>query len=891
MRIRMTTNPQNLAEIPTTFDPKSYEERWLKAWLDAGVFKADPKAPGKPFSIVIPPPNVTGALHMGHALNNTVMDVLCRYHRMRGRNVLWLPGTDHAGIATQSVVERELAKEKITRHDLGRDAFIQRVWKWKEEYGSRIVHQLKRLGSSCDWSRERFTMDEGLSLAVREVFVRLYKEDLIYKGKYLVNWCPASRSAISDLEVEYREENGNLWHIRYPFADGSGHIIVATTRPETMLGDTAVAVNPEDARYAAVHGKKVKLPLTNREIPVIVDPMVDREFGSGAVKITPAHDPNDYKAGIRHKLEMINVMNPDGSINENGGTYKGLDRFVARKQIVADLEAQGLLEKVEKHKNRVGYSQRHGVPVEPLISEQWFVRAKPLADRALKAVKDGRTNFQPASWANTYYSWMERIEDWCISRQLWWGHQIPAWYCQDCGHINVELHTPAKCSSCGSTKLVQDEDVLDTWFSSALWPFSTMGWPEKTETLAAYYPTSVLVTAHDIIFFWVARMMMMGLHFMDEVPFRDVYIHALVRDAQGQKMSKTKGNVIDPLSVVDEVGADSVRFTLAAFAAQGRDIRLSRERIEGYRKFITKLWNAARFVQMKLGGPVPDLIPESRMSPEDKWLRRELAIAAKEISRAIESYEFDKAALAAYHFVWGTYCDWYIEFVKQDLSETADPARREAAKSVLGNTLLDILRLLHPFIPFVTDELGSLMKPGNGFLMKGAFPSTEVPEESEDIRRIARLQLAVQAARNIRGELNVKPSSEVNVLVRGEGSKDLLGPFRSQFTALVRIRDLSELPAGATRPRGTAQAAVAGLEIYIGLTEGIDVEKERERLTKQIAGRADELAKLNQKLSNQGFVANADPDLIDEYRDRQADLGSEIEKLKGSLSRLDEFGA
>ncbi len=887
MTPRMTTTH----DIPTAFDPKSYEEKWLKAWLDAEAFKADPKAAGKPFSIVIPPPNVTGALHMGHALNNTVMDVLSRYHRMRGRNVLWLPGTDHAGIATQSVVERELAKEKKTRHDLGREQFVGRVWKWKEEYGSRIIHQLKRLGSSCDWSRERFTMDEGLSLAVREVFVRLYRENLIYKGEYLVNWCPASRSAISDLEVEYREENGSLWHIRYPFSDGSGHLTVATTRPETMLGDTAVAVNPGDERYTSAIGKKLKLPLMDREIPVIGDAMVDREFGSGAVKITPAHDPNDYRAGQRHKLEMINVMNPDGTINGNGGPYQGMDRYAARKQIVADLEAQGLLEKVEKHKNRVGYSQRHGVPVEPLISEQWFVRTGPLAERALKAVKDGRTTFHPASWANTYYSWMERIEDWCISRQLWWGHQIPAWHCGDCGHINVELAAPKKCHKCGSGNLKQDEDVLDTWFSSALWPFSTMGWPGKTPELATYYPTSVLVTAHDIIFFWVARMMMMGLHFMDEVPFRDVYIHALVRDASGQKMSKTKGNVIDPLSVVDEVGADSVRFTLAAFAAQGRDIRLSRERIEGYRKFITKLWNAARFVQMKLGGPVPEPVPEPKLSPEDKWLRREFALAAKEVSRAVEAYEFDKAALAAYHFVWGTYCDWYIEFVKQDLGENADPVRREVAKSVLGNTLLDILKLLHPFIPFVTEELAALLKPGGAFLMKSSFPSTDVPPESEDIRRVARLQLAVQAARNIRGELNVKPSSEVNVLVRGEEAKDLLGPFRGQFAALARVRELSELPPGAPRPKGTAQAAVGGLEIFVGLTEGIDVEKERERLIKQIAGREDELSKLNQKLSNQGFVANADPDLVDEYKDRQADLGSEIEKLKGSLARLDEFTA
>ncbi len=886
MPVRMSTTH----DIPTTFDPKSYEERWLKAWLDAGVFKADPSTPGKPFSIVIPPPNVTGALHMGHALNNTVMDVLSRYHRMRGRNVLWLPGTDHAGIATQSVVERELAKEKKTRHDLGRDAFVQRVWKWKEEYGSRIIHQLKRLGSSCDWSRERFTMDEGLSLAVREVFVRLYREGLIYKGEYLVNWCPASRSAISDLEVEYRDENGSLWHIRYPFADGSGHITVATTRPETMLGDTAVAVNPDDERYQGAIGKTLKLPLIGREIPVLADAMVDREFGSGAVKITPAHDPNDYKAGHRHKLEMINVMNPDGTINGNGGPYAGMDRFAARKQIVADLETQGLLEKVEKHKNRVGYSQRHGVPVEPLISEQWFVKAGPLAERALKAVKDGQTKFHPASWANTYYSWMERIEDWCISRQLWWGHQIPAWYCQDCGHINVEKLAPSKCTKCGSSNLRQDEDVLDTWFSSALWPFSTMGWPEKTKDLATYYPTSVLVTAHDIIFFWVARMMMMGLHFMGEVPFRDVYIHALVRDAQGQKMSKTKGNVIDPLSVVDEVGADSVRFTLAAFAAQGRDIRLSRDRIEGYRKFITKLWNAARFVQMKLEGPVPDPVPEATMSPADRWVRRELAVAAKEVSRAIEAYEFDKAALAAYHFVWGTYCDWYIEFVKQDLSETAEPARREVARSVLGNTLIDILRLLHPFIPFVTEELASLLRPGQPFLMKGEFPSPEVPPESDDTRRVERLQLAIQAVRNIRGELNVKPSSEVDVLVRGTGCSDLLGPFRGQFSALGRIRNLSEIPAGAARPRGSSQAAVAGLEVFVTFPEGIDVEKERERLTKQVAGREDELEKLNQKLSNTGFVANADPDLVDEYRERQAGLASEIEKLKGSLARLSEFG-
>lgn len=878
-------------EIPTTFDPGTYEENWLRRWLESGIFAADPGAPGEPFSIVIPPPNVTGALHMGHALNNTVMDILCRYHRMRGRNVLWLPGTDHAGIATQSVVERELAKEKKTRHHIGREQFVIRVWKWKEEYGSRIIHQLKRLGSSCDWSRERFTMDEGLSLAVREVFVRLYREGLIYKGEYLVNWCPASRSAISDLEVEYREENGNLWHIRYPLADGSGHLVVATTRPETMLGDTAVAVNPEDDRYRHLHGKSVRLPLMDREIPVITDGMVDREFGTGAVKITPAHDPNDYRAGHRHKLPMINVMNPDGTINGNGGPYQGLDRYEARKRIVADLEAQGLLEKVGKHRNRVGYSQRHGVPVEPLISEQWFVKTGPLAAEALKAVKDGRTTFHPAQWANTYYAWMERIEDWCISRQLWWGHQIPAWYCGDCGHINVEMSAPVKCTKCGSKNLRQDEDVLDTWFSSGLWPFSTMGWPDETETLRKYYPTSVLVTAHDIIFFWVARMMMMGLHFMGEVPFRNVYIHALVRDAEGQKMSKTKGNVIDPLSVVDEVGADSVRFTLAAFAAQGRDIRLSRDRIEGYRKFITKLWNAARFVQMKLGGPVPELVPESKMSPADLWVRRELGIASREVARAIEAYEFDKAALAAYHFVWGTYCDWYIEFVKQDLAEGADPARSEVARSVLGNTLLDTLKLLHPFVPFVTDELASRLKPGGEFLMKGNFPATEVPEASEAIRQVENLRLAITAVRNIRGELNVKPSGFVDVQVRGEGAALLLGQFRGQFTALARIRTLSELAAGAARPKASAQAAVGRLEIIVTFPDGIEVEKERDRLVKQIAGREDELKKLTQKLSNQGFVANADPDLVDEYRERESGLKLELEKLKQSLARLADFGA
>ncbi|MGH7907635.1 MAG: valine--tRNA ligase, partial [Candidatus Binataceae bacterium] len=699
-------------ELSQAFDPKTAEEHWFERWVALGYFTADPSRPGKAFCIVIPPPNVTGQLHLGHALNVTLHDVIVRMRRMQGYNTLWLPGADHAGIATQNVVERELAKEGTNRHNLGREAFLERVWQWRETYGGRILNQLRRLGASCDWSRERFTLDPGLSRAVTEVFVRLYNDRLIYRDRRLINWCPRCETALSDLEVEHKQFSSHLWYIRYPFTAGSGWITVATTRPETMLGDTAVAVHPDDSRYKDQIGKTIRLPLAGREIPLIADKAVEREFGAGAVKITPAHDPADFAIGRRHGLEQITVIGEHGRMNAQAVPYQGLTREECRQRVIEDLERDGLLEKIEPHAHAIGVCSRCDTIVEPLLSWQWFVRVKPLAEPAIAAVRDGRTRFHPKFWENTYFNWMENIHDWCISRQLWWGHRIPAWWCERCENAVpiVSAEPPASCPRCGGA-LRQDEDVLDTWFSSALWPFSTMGWPEKTPDLERYYPTSLLITGFDIIFFWVARMMMMGLRFMGDAPFREVYITPLVRDQYGKKMTKSRGNVVDPLVIIDTYGADAVRFTLAQLTVQGRDLVLSDDRLAASRAFANKIWNAARFVMINLEGAEHPVTPidAAKLNLAERWILDQLNQTIGEVTRALDSYDFNVAALALYQFIWHEFCDWSIELSKAPLK--AGGERRDAARYVLVRCLDQLLRLLHPFMPFISEELWQTLRP------------------------------------------------------------------------------------------------------------------------------------------------------------------------------------
>lgn len=862
-------------ELPKVYEPKLVEEKWLKVWLGGRLSHADVNAKGAPFSIVIPPPNVTGSLHMGHALNNTLQDILVRYKRMKGFNALWVPGTDHAGIATQNVVERELKKEGKKRQDLGRDKFIERVWEWKKKSGDHIVHQLKRLGSSCDWDRERFTMDEGLSRAVREAFVRLYEKNLIFRDLYLINWCPRCHTALSDIEVEHQEMNGSLWHIRY--AEG---VVVATTRPETMLGDTAVAVHPEDERYKSLIGKTVKLPLTDREIPVIADHRVDREFGTGAVKVTPAHDFNDFALGNDHKLPRINIFTPDAKINENGGDYEKMDRFDARKKIVADLEEKGFLVKTDPHKLSVGHCYRCRTVVEPYLSLQWFVKTKPLAERALQAVRDGRTNFHPENWTKTFVNWMENIKDWCISRQIWWGHRIPAWYCDCSKEPIVAREAPSKCPKCGGAALKQEEDVLDTWFSSGLWPFSTLGWPEQTPELKKYYPTSVLVTAHDIIFFWVARMMMFGLEMMDEVPFKDVYIHALVRDAQGQKMSKSKGNVIDPLVIMDQFGTDAFRFSLAALAAQGRDIKLSEQIIEGYRNFGNKIWNASRFALMNLG-EFDAKSAASQQTPYDHWILSKLSQTVAAVSTAIESYEFDVAAKTVYQFFWHDFCDWYLEFSKLELN-----------KPILYKVLTTSLTLLHPFMPFLTEEIAHRL-PGvteGESVSKWAFPTPEMvlPVQDrayadKDASAVDLVISVIDAIRSVRGENRIPPSKEMTsqIVAAKASERASLEGWKSVIQRIGRTTALDILDKAPTA-KGMAHVVISeGLEVFVPLTGLVDFAAEIQRLDKEIAKLAADIERRGKRLEDQNFVSRADPEIVEEEKEA-------LRETKVKLSRLEE---
>lgn len=878
-------------ELTKVYEPKSVEEKWYKEWESNGYFHGEAVSAKPSYSIVIPPPNITGVLHMGHALNNTLQDILCRWKRMSGFNVLWMPGTDHAGIATQNVVERQLSAEGKDRHDVGREAFIERVWQWKAESGGQIIGQLKRLGASCDWERERFTMDAGLSRAVREVFVRLYDEGLIYRDNRLINWCPRCHTALSDIEVEHEEKAGHLWHLRYPVVGTDRSLVVATTRPETMLGDTAVAVNPNDDRYKDLIGGTVTLPLVNRQIPIIADEYVDMEFGTGVVKITPAHDFNDFEMGKRHNLDRINIFDESGVINAAGHQYEGLDRFAARKRIVADLEEQGLLEKIQDHTLAVGGCYRCKTVVEPYMSLQWYVKVGPLAEEALAAVRDGKTRIVPQQWENTYYEWMENIRDWCISRQIWWGHRIPAWYCDHCGEITVAKVDPTACAKCGSEEIRQETDVLDTWFSSALWPFSTMGWPDKTPELASFYPTSCLVTGFDILFFWVARMMMMGLHFMEEVPFRDVYIHALVRDAQGQKMSKSKGNVIDPLTVIEAYGTDAFRFTLAAFAAQGRDIKLAEERIAGYRNFANKIWNASRFAMMNLEGFDPDAVDADslELSNADRWILFRLNETAGEVDDALAAYRFNDAAAALYRFTWSEFCDWYIELVKDDLYK-GDSRRQVTARYVLWLVLEHLLRLLHPFMPFITEEIWQALagKKSAPSIMLADYPQRRQEWDfREGAAEMALVMEVISAIRNIRGEMEVPPSRNIAAILdcKSADSLKLLKKNEVYILSLARLSDLA-IGQGVDRPADAALQVAGDVEIVVPLKGLVNVEEEEKRLLKEIGKIDKDIEFLGKKLENPSFVERAPADVVEKEREKLAEFANKKQVLEESLEKI-----
>ncbi|NPA49577.1 MAG: valine--tRNA ligase [Thermodesulfobacteria bacterium] len=879
----------SVKELPKAYDFRGVEEKWYRFWEEKGYFtaKLDPNRPR--FSMVIPPPNVTGKLHVGHALNTTLQDIIARYKRMDGYDTLWIPGTDHAGIATQNVVERELAKEGLSRHDLGREEFLKRVWKWKEEYGGAILEQLKRLGCSCDWTRLRFTMDEGLSRAVREVFVRLWEEGLIYRGDYIINWCPRCHTALADIEVEHEPTAGHLWYIRYPLADGSGYIVVATTRPETMLGDTAVAVNPEDERYRHLVGKKIKLPLIGREIPIIADREVDPEFGTGAVKVTPAHDFADFEIARRHNLPFVKVMDEDGKMTEEAGPYAGLDRFEARKKVVEDLEAQGLLEKIEDYEVVLGKCYRCGDIVEPLLSKQWFVKMKPLATPAIAAVERGFTRLIPENWKNLYYDWMYNIRDWCISRQIWWGHRLPAWTCKECGEITVSREDPEACAHCGSKNIVQEEDVLDTWFSSALWPFSTLGWPEDTPELRLYYPTSLLVTSFDILFFWVARMLMMGLHFMGAIPFRDVYIHALVRDEKGQKMSKSRGNVIDPLVMIEKYGTDAFRFTLAALAAQGRDIKLAESRIEGNRHFVNKIWNAARFVLMNLEDFEKIDLSRADLPKESRWILSRLTKTIRRVRESLDAYEFDQAAQAVYHFFWHEFCDWYVEMSKRFLNLGGEA--RKLAQNVLLEVLETSLRLLHPFMPFVTEEIWQALPHEGESIMIAPYPQPQSGWEDDAVEKeLSRVKEAIVAIRAIRADYHLHPTAEIKaiILTEKEDLSRLFEEFEPVIKLLARVGEL-EIRKGGERPRGAASTVLSGAEIFVPLEGLVDVEAELKKLAKEEAKVRKELERVKKRLQNENFLKKAPPEVVEKEKLRTQELEDKLARIRENVSRLKEL--
>jgi len=873
--------------LAKTYNPKEVEERWYKYWEENDLFKANVKSDKSPFSIVIPPPNVTGSLHMGHALNNTLQDILCRYKRMKGYNVLWQPGTDHAGIATQNVVEKDLALKKTDRHQIGREQFIELVWEWRKKYGGIIINQLKRLGSSCDWSRERFTMDEGLSKAVRKVFVSLYEENLIYRGDYIINWCPRCHTALADLEVEHEDTDSFLYYIRYPFENQKGSLTIATTRPETLLGDTAVAVNPEDERYRNLSGLNVLLPVLNKPIPVILDKYVDKEFGTGALKITPAHDLNDFEIGNAHGLERIKVIDESGKMNELSGPYQGMDRFECREKILDDLKNSGLLEKIEPYRNAIGHCYRCKTMIEPLLSKQWFVKTAPLAEKAIAAVKDGKTKIVPENWERVYFEWMNNIKDWCISRQIWWGHRIPAWFCQECGEVIVAKEEPKICTRCKSTNIQQETDVLDTWFSSALWPFSTLGWPDSTDELKAFYPTSVLVTGFDILFFWVARMMMMGLHFMGDIPFRDVYIHALVKDDQGQKMSKSKGNIIDPLVVLDSFGTDSFRFTLSVLAAQGRDIRISEERIAGYRNFMNKIWNAARFSLMNLKDCKSPSINADALTLADTWIMSRIGVVADEISSHIDDYKFNDAASITYQFVWHEFCDWYLEMVKLELY-SKDQKRIEVAQSVMQTVLSGVLKLLHPFVPFITEEIWQRMPHTEGSIMIAQFPQgTDFIYDEESIKEMDLIKEVITGVRNIRGEMNIPPKKDVKIIidVKRKKEKEIFKNNLSYITNLAKVESV-ELVSDMEKPDSSATYVFSDIQVHVLLKGLINYDDERKRIYKGIKKIEKEMEMSKKKLENSDFLNQAPSHIVENVKEKVQHMSMKLEKLYQNLTIL-----
>ena len=875
-------------ELPKVYSPSEFEDRIYQNWCDKGYFTPDVKNPAPAFSIVIPPPNVTGQLHMGHALDETLQDILVRYKRMQGFNTLWVPGTDHAGIATQIKVEEQLRKnEGLTRYDLGREKFLERVWDWKHQYGSRIISQLKKLGASCDWSRERFTMDEGCSRAVREVFVNLYDKGLIYRGNRIINWCPHCITALSDAEVEYAEQDGFFWHIKYPIKGEDGFVEVATTRPETMFGDTAVAVNPEDEATKHLIGKTLILPIVNREIPVIADDYVEIGFGTGCVKITPAHDPNDFLVGQRHGLEQIKVMNDDATMNAHAGKYEGMDRYTCRKALVADLEAAGLLIKTVPHKHNVGSCYRCGTTVEPITSNQWFVKMEPLAKPALEVVYDGRVKFVPDRFSKTYTNWMENVHDWCISRQLWWGHRIPAFYCDKCGKMTVSKTDLTVCPDCGAS-VRQENDVLDTWFSSALWPFSTMGWPDQTEELAKYYPTSALVTGYDIIFFWVARMIFSGLEHMDKEPFSTVFIHGLVRDAQGRKMSKSLGNGIDPLEIIDKYGADALRYALATGNSPGNDMRFSDEKIEAARNFANKLWNASRFVRMNLTIDEIALPDAKDLSAEDKWILHEYNKLVAGVSASLDKYELGVALASIYDFTWDVFCDWYIELTKSRLMDKESEGNR-VAQNVLGYVLTGILKLLHPFMPFITEEIYQALPHTDESIMIARFPAPDASLTFEkDAEQMNRVITAIKAIRARRNEMNVPPSRKAKVYIATKYSdafNESTAPFFSRLASASEI-EVAESFEGVLSADDAVQIVTDSATILLPLSDIIDTEKEIARLSAEQKRLQGEIERLAKKLSNEGFVAKAPAAVVEGERAKLAKYRENLDGVTAALAKM-----
>ncbi len=878
--------------IPKVYDPQSFEKKWYQFWEENKFFHAEVDKSKKPYSMVIPPPNVTGQLHMGHALDNTLQDILIRYHRMQGFNTVWMPGCDHAGIATQAKVEGALREEGLSRYDLGREKFLERVWDWKEKFGNRIMSQLRSLGSSLDWDRERFTMDEGCSKAVREVFVSLYEKGLIYQGTRITNWCPSCNTAISDIEVEHETEQGHLWHLRYQVEGTEEYVEIATTRPETMFGDTGVAVHPEDERYKHLIGKTLILPIVDRRIPLFADEYVDKEFGTGAVKVTPAHDPNDFEMGLRHNLEQVKVIGNDGHMLEGAGKYNGMDRYECRKALVKELEEKGILVSVEEHEHAVGHCSRCHSTIEPLVSKQWFVKMESLAKPAIEAVRDGRIEFVPARFTKIYENWLENIRDWCISRQLWWGHRIPAWYCEDCGKTHVSRTDLTECPHCHSKNLHQDEDVLDTWFSSGLWPFETFGWPEETEDLKHFYPTATLVTGYDIIFFWVARMIMMGLEFGKDIPFRHVFIHGLVRDSQGRKMSKSLGNGIDPMEVIEKYGADSLRFMLITGNTPGNDMRFYDERVESARNFANKLWNASRYMLMNLEGFDKSFKPEEAdYTLADRWILSRYARTVRDVTENLDKFELGEAGRMIYEFIWNEFCDWYIELTKARLYDKENARARNTALYVLSHVLEGTLRLLHPFMPFITEEIWQKVPHSDELqsIMVAQWPEGDEAYISGDIEaRMTAIMETIKTVRNMRAEVGAAPSkkSELILLVGDENLRTVFTENQAYLDKLASSEPVTILPAGAGKPENAMAGVVSGVEIYLPLKGLIDVEKETARLQKEQEKLEKEIKRLNGKLSNEGFLSKAPEQVVAAEKEKLAGYQEKLKAVEGRIADL-----